>query len=122
MVALVFEVSTPFLHVRKLLIQMGRGAGRAFAAVQLCFVATFVWSRIVFGFAEAYDFQRQLLALVRSGAAHSDAVALLYMVVIAGGHYALSVMWMYYIVVAALRPARSAGRHRGAGSARVKSV
>ena len=107
MVALVFEVSTPFLHARKLLIQTGHGRGRAFQFVQLLFVATFCWSRIVFGFAEAFDFQRRLLALVRSGTAHSDAIALLYCVVIASGHYALSMMWLYHIAVTALRPARA---------------
>ena len=54
LVSLFFEASTPFLHLRKGLIQSGRGSGKLFAFAQGGFALMFFLSRILFGYYECF--------------------------------------------------------------------
>jgi hypothetical protein len=107
LVTLLFEASTPFLHVRKALIQAGGGSGRAFAVIQALFAATFVATRIVFGYWKCWapgEWFSQMNALVEAGGAHSVAVVRLYQV----NCFVLSALngfWAWQIL--------AAGRKRG---------
>lgn len=73
---LLFEASTPFLHLRKALIQAGAGSGLLFLAVNFAFSATFIAFRLVLVAPELAAFMRRMLALLEpgGGARSPDAV------------------------------------------------
>jgi hypothetical protein len=115
LVTLTYEASTPFLHLRKLLIQCGAGSGPLFTATQLLFAASFFLSRIVLGWYECGRWAIQMASLLRAGAVHSVPIVAMYyvMCITSAG---LNFMWMWQIVAAAARPGPKAKRARGGGS------
>jgi hypothetical protein len=104
-VCLLFEASTPFLHIRAALIQSRSATGTGFAIVQALFGITFFLTRIVFGYWKCWgpgQWNDQMQGLVASGTAHSVQVVRMFQVSCA----ILSCMnayWIYGIVGAAFR-------------------
>ena len=91
-VTLIYEASTPLMHVRKYLIQSRQANGPHFIILQLAFAATFFLSRIVFGFAESIAWAQHMLVLLTSGTAHSPPLIVVFLVLCAVS-CSLNVYW-----------------------------
>ena len=102
---MIFELSTPFLHLRKYLLQTRATDGAAFLATQLAFAATFFLSRIAFGFVACAGWAAHMVELLRAGSIRSPPVVVMYMVMCALS-CALNARWMYQIVRAGCAGAR----------------
>jgi hypothetical protein len=118
LVTLTYEASTPFLHLRKLLIQRGAGHGALFTATQLLFAATFFLSRIVHGWYECGRWALQMSALLRAGALRSVPIVGMYMVLCVTS-CVLNAMWAWQIAASAARRGPKARPARRAGSGEV---
>jgi hypothetical protein len=99
-VTLVFEASTPFLHIRKGMIDAGKGSGTLFTVAQGMFALTFFASRILLGYWKCWGpgmWNTQMEALLESGNAHIPAVVRMYQVncVVLS---ALNAYWMFDII------------------------
>lgn len=68
---MLFESSTPFLHLRTALIQADAARGPLFSAAQLCFGLTFFLSRIVLGYSKAYEMFISMEAAIQAGQVHN---------------------------------------------------
>lgn len=80
-IVLLFEASTPFLHIRKYMIYANKTGGPAFKVVELLFALLFFLCRIVMGLSlHSTMWLRQLLDLIRSNTAHSNAICYLFFV------------------------------------------
>jgi hypothetical protein len=105
MITLLFEASTPFLHIRKTLIQSERTSGPFFIFAQISFALAFFVARIVIGYYKCYgpgQWNDQMNALLESGKAHNDSIVYLYKVncfILSS----LNAFWMWQIVAAAFR-------------------
>jgi hypothetical protein len=104
MVTLLFEASTPFLHVRLTLIQAKAAGGRLFSVVNLAFAAAFFAARIVFGLYKCWapgQWFWQMEDLLASGRAHVPSIVRVFQVSCAVLS-ALNVFWAAQIVKGAL--------------------
>lgn len=112
LVVLLFESSTPFLHLRKFLIQTQRGDGLAYTVVSVLFALFFFVSRIAVGLPASYAWWKRMLALLASGDAHNEVVVYLYLacnLLLCG----LNLWWMLQIVRLALASTNvQHGKHR----------
>lgn len=80
-IVLLFEASTPFLHIRKYMIYANKTDGAAFKVVELLFALLFFLCRIVMGLSlHSTMWLRQLLDLIRAGTTHSNAICYLFFV------------------------------------------
>lgn len=80
-IVLLFEASTPFLHIRKYMIYANKTDGPAFKVVELLFALLFFLCRIVMGLSlHSTMWLRQLLDMIRSNTAHSNAICYLFFV------------------------------------------
>jgi hypothetical protein len=125
LVTLLFEASTPFLHIRAALIQAHAAKGPVFTAVQLLFALIFFSTRIVFGYWKCWgpgQWSDQMNGLADKGSLHSVQVARMYQVSCA----ILSMMnayWIYGIVSAAFRGEKKKGKQpAGEGEAGKKKA
>jgi hypothetical protein len=76
-ITLLYEASTPFLHVRSAMIQAGTTDGPIFQALQLSFAASFFIARIVVGYWKCYQWWWQVeayISAVSSGVATGMSV------------------------------------------------
>ncbi len=71
---LLFEISTPFGHIRKMMQQAGIATGRTYLFVQVMFVLTFFVTRILFGYPILYRWANGMYELLQSGRVHSRSI------------------------------------------------
>ena len=102
-IMLLNEASTVLLNARALLLLSGRDSGRLFAAVQTTFGLTFIGVRLVVAIPASVYWWGDMLALLRSGTAHSVPICIYYLAanILLNG---LNVYWAILIVKKALRP------------------
>lgn len=72
---LLFEASTPFLHLRTAMIQADAAKGPAFDFVQAAFFLLFLGVRIGMGYPRTYAMLTTVNALIADGSAHSIPMA-----------------------------------------------
>lgn len=94
---LLFEASTPLLHLRKALIQAGRGSGVLFFLVNLAFSGVFIAFRLVLILAELAAWANRMRALLDSGRARSPE-ATIAMLGMAAGLTCLNGYWAALII------------------------
>lgn len=74
------ELSTPFLYIRKVMIQAGMGSGPLFTVAETLFALTFLGARIAFGYYECTLWFFRMVSLLKTpGAVHSHAVVYMLM-------------------------------------------
>jgi hypothetical protein len=74
-VCLLFEWSSPFMHSMRIMQSLGLDQGTPFTLVGAAFTATFFVARIAVGLPASALWWGDMLALIHSGRAHSDALA-----------------------------------------------
>ena len=104
---LLFELSSVPFNVRLLMINLDVARGLVFEVVQYSFIAIFLVVRLGVGLPASYFWWQDMLALLRSGAAHSVGVCVYYLCANALLN-ALNVYWAVAIVRKAMRPGKSA--------------
>lgn len=100
---LIFEVSTPFVHIRRVMIATGNGSGPLYTIVQLLFAGLFFGSRIVFGYPACYKWAQQMLELVDAGAAHSVPIIYMYLT-LCTVICLLNAYWFYLMLSGVIAP------------------
>ena len=75
----VFEISTPWLHLRGALEQLDMSGTLVHTITGVLFFVTFTTVRIIMGFYVSFFWWLDLIALMKAGAAHSNAVVLYYL-------------------------------------------
>ncbi len=120
---LMFEASTPFLHIRKVMIQAGAASGPLWGVVNAAFGLTFLVFRIIIGYPGFFIMDCMLVNLLASGAAHNTAVVCQFLLlsVVLGG---LNAWWGWLIVKGAIggnkprtKPTASAVANKDASAA-----
>lgn len=110
-----FEVSTVPLHIRALMETCGRNRGFLFQFLTVCFFLSFTFCRIIGGYYVCYLWWGDMVALLRSGAAHSNFVVCYYLfanTVLVG----LSTYWwfgMLHVAFCDRSKSKTLGRGRG---------
>ena len=109
-VALGFEASTPFLHLRRVLIMAGQSEGALFTAAQGAFAVTFFLARIAIGWPTCAAWAVAGLAEIRSPSANQAQAAIFFgYMALCASLSCLNAYWMYEIVGAALRSSGKTG-------------
>jgi TLC domain len=103
---LFFELSTPFLHIRKTLIQIGQTNHWYFQLSQYLFALAFFYSRIYFGYIEVYKWYLETVKLEEAGMVHSYASLTMYRC-LAVAFCLLNAHWFYGIATAAFGKKRT---------------
>jgi len=106
-ICLLFEASTPFLHVRKMMLTFGWAKSRAaiFNTASLAFVGVFFLSRIVVGLWASGVWWVNMLERLQTGNHHSVTIMLLFLAanfLLCG----LNVMWFVQMVHAAVNTSK----------------
>lgn len=100
---MLFEASTPFLHLRTAMIQADAARGPLFLAVQWLFGGFFLASRIIMGYIKAYEFFGTMEAAVAARQVHSVGLVRLCEVLsflLCG----LNAYWLYLMIRRAVSP------------------
>ena len=105
---LLFELSSIPFNVRIIMLQLGVGKGRAFELVQLAFGLSFLGARLGMGIPASLYWWADMLALLRSGAAHSVAICVFYLIANLVLN-SLNILWASIIV-------RKAAKRFGSGA------
>lgn len=78
-VFLLYELSTPFMHLRTFMIQAKNSDGKMFFAAQLAFAITFFLARILIGLPTLWGWIQEMWHYYLSEQAHSSDLVLLYL-------------------------------------------
>lgn len=97
---LLFEASTPFLHLRWLLIKLGWTKGLMFPIVNYGFALAFFLVRLAIGWPVSFYWWGDMLHLLTTGTAHSPATVVGYLTcnIVLNG---LNALWFFKIVKSA---------------------
>jgi hypothetical protein len=98
---LLYELSTPFLHLRGLLINAKCTDGILFKTVQFLFALTFFVVRIVIGWPTLIGWIQDMWGQYQSGQAHSELLILIYLFFGLSLNI-LNIYWFFIIVKNAL--------------------
>lgn len=106
-ICLLFEASTPFLHVRKAMLSFGwaKTHPAAFKASSLAFAGVFFLSRIVVGLGASAVWWGNMLQRLQTGEHHSLSIMVLFLVAntLLNG---LNVMWFAQMMQAAFNSSK----------------
>ena len=129
LVTLLFELSTPFYHARKALLQANLGGSALFAAVEPLFALSFVGARVVYGFYKIFapgQWWWQIEALVEASEQGLYGGAQLHSVAVARGYQvcavllcALNAKWSVDILLGMRRSLSRAPARAAAGTKKI---
>lgn len=105
---LLYEFSTPFLHVRSFLLEMKKTETRTFAISQLLFALSFFLVRIVIGWPTLIGWASETIAVLRAGT-HSQPLLIMYLV-FGFSLNILNIYWFYLIARRALKSRKPAAK------------
>lgn len=116
---LMYELSTPFLNLRFLLIASKMTDTLLFTIINALFASLFFFSRIIFGFYFSYQFWREMLPMASTGAVPYNIATIFYFVANICLN-TLNVIWLSVIVRNALRDRTSEQQEQQAESGKKK--